>query len=78
MNGKLRQVWLPVGLGVVVGGLLVALALGVLTEAVILLATAVVCGLSLIPLLVDRRIRRSPDGRAAIIPAGRWGRRQGA
>ena len=78
MNGKLRRVWLPVGLGVVVAGLLVALALGVLTEAVILLAAVVSCGLALIPLLVDRRIRRSPDDRAAIIPAGWWGRRQGA
>ncbi len=78
MNVKLRQVWLPFGVGVVFAGLLITLALGVLTEALILLATVGACVLSLIPLLVDRRIRRSPDNRPAIIPGGWWVRRQGA
>ncbi|WP_395728940.1 hypothetical protein [Nakamurella sp.] len=70
MDGKTWQVWLPVGLGVVLAGLVAALALGVLTEALILLATVGACGLSLIPLLVDRRIRRSPGSGPAIIPDG--------
>ena len=63
MVAKPRQVWLWTGVGAVALVLVVGFALGLFVEAMILLATVAVCALSLIPLVVDRRIRRRPDGR---------------
>jgi hypothetical protein len=78
MDGKARRVWLPVGLGVVLAGLVVAFALGLLAEALILLTTVLACTLSLIPLLVDRRIRQLAEEQSMGHPDWTWGRSQGA
>ena len=53
MDGKPWRVWLRVGLGVVCVGLVVAFVLGLIVEAVILLATVAACSASLLPLFVD-------------------------
>jgi len=58
MDGKPWRVWLRIGLGVVFVGLVVAFVLGLIVEAVILLATVAACSASLIPLFVDPRTRQ--------------------
>lgn len=78
MDVKPWQVWLRVGVGVVLAGLVVAFLLGLLAEAVILVATVLVCSLSLIPLLVDRRIRRRLDEQVTSDPDRAWRRSQEA
>lgn len=75
MEAKPRRVWLWTGVGVVSLLLVVAIILGFFVEAMILLATVVVCALSLIQLLVDRRIRRCLDDRAG--PNRNWSSSQG-
>lgn len=74
MDVKPWQVWLRVGVGVLLAGLVVAFLLGLLAEAVILVATVLACALSLIPLLVDRRTRRRLDEQAASDPDRAWSR----
>jgi hypothetical protein len=69
--------WLRIGSGAVFLGLVAAFALGVLTEALILLATVLACALSLIPVLVDQRVRRGGDDRLAGHPARAWRGHQG-
>lgn len=53
--------WVRVGLGIGFLGLVVAFAVGLFAEAAILVATIVVCSLSVVPLVVDRRVLRRLD-----------------
>lgn len=77
MGVKLWQVCLPSGLGIVLAGLVVAFALGVLVEAIILVITVAACAGSVVPLLVDRSALRRADGPSAGNPApARTGRQR--